>query len=178
MFTNLTPMATTIAKWNPKCNSEGEVRISVDLETPLTPEVLEHAPDVVQRAAKVVQNLDNACDNLPVSKEFLTTIELYTTPDHTTPIHTLPTVEASNLVVWRPTLKEGPSKDLFLSFNVNVGAGGPEGGALAAWLLGMQRKVAFINAHQVQGTLPGMPVDAKPRAVKKVTGKDAAAGKD
>lgn len=179
MLTNHTPAATTIAKWVPKCNTEGEIRIGIDFEMPLTDDVIQHTPHLVQKAAKTVKNQDNGCSEYPLDNEFLCTVEMYDTPDHNTPAHTLSSVMASRLIVWRPTPKDGTSNELFLSFHVDARAMGPEGGALATWLLPMQRKTAFILAMQVQGTLPGMgesKESTKPRGRK--AGKDAAAGSD
>lgn len=172
------PITATLAGWAPKCNAEMEKRVRLDIEIPLTPELIALAPVSIQSAATAIGNLEGGMTQGQISSEYDQTIELYATPDHTTPLLTLSNVKVSNICVFRPTPKEGPSSDLFLTFSVNVKAETPFGGHLVTWALENLRATIFLRGFDVQGSLALTDAEPAPkpaRAGKSKGGKDAAA---
>lgn len=148
-----TPIVATLANWAPKCSSEMETRVRLDFEIPLSDELIALAAPTLQNAALTVGKLDNAIPTAPITTEFDQTIELYATPDHTTPLLTLSNVHLVNLEIFRPTPKEGPSTDLFLTFSITVKAEMPFGGQLVVWALENNHRTVFFRAFDVQGSL-------------------------
>jgi hypothetical protein len=151
-----------------------EKRIRLDFEIPLTKDLVALAPLSVQSAAVAIGNLEGGLTEGIISSEFDQTIEIYPTPDHTAPLLTLSNVKVTNVTVFRPTPKDGPSGDLFMTFSVNVKAETPFGGILATWALENLRGTIFFRGFDVQGSLALEQPDEKPHRTRK--GKEAAAG--
>jgi len=173
------PIPVTLANWGPKKNSEGETRLRLDFEVPLTPETLELCPKCVKSAAKVIGDHNNGITQAKVSSEFFATLEAYMTPGHTVPDQTFPSCGLTGLQVFRPTEQEGSVKELYLTFSTTVRAEGPVGQAIVGWALQNLKGSIFLRAHEVQGTLDlqDAPAEKTAKAAKK-SGKEAAAGSD
>ena len=167
------PIPVTLADWKPKLNAQGEARLRLDFELPLSDEVIALLPKQIQKQAKNVADVANGVARCPIDAEFDQAIECYLTPGNSVPSQAFSPVKLQGFNIWRPTLKEGDTKELFLDFHTTVSAGGVEGEALAGWLLRYMRKTLFIRTHEVQGVLPGMDAPEKP--ARKRSGKDAAA---
>lgn len=170
-----TPIVATLANWAPKCNNELETRVRLDFEVPLSAELIELAPASIRNAALAIGNLEGGLTQGVISSEYDQTIEVYPTPDHKTPFITFPNVKLIGVEVFRPTPKEGPSKDLFLTFNCTVKAEGPFGDLLVCWALKHNRRTVFFRAFDVQASLPLSDATAEKPAGKRRSGKDAAA---
>lgn len=168
-----TPITATLAGAALKCTSEHEKRVRLDFEVPLSTDLIALAPLSVQSAAAAIGQQAAGLTQATISSEYDQTIELYETPDHTTPTITLSNVHLTGLDVFRPTPKDGPSSDLFLTFSANVKAEAPFGGQLVAWALEHLHGTVFFRGFDVQGSLA---LDEAPPTPKRGRGKAQAAG--
>lgn len=165
------PIVATLANWAPKCNTELETRIRLDFEILLSKDLIALAPPTIQNAALTIGKLDNAMPSAPISTEFDQFLEVFATPDHTTPMFTIPYAKLVNLSIFRPTPKEGPSNDLFLTFSTTVDAEGPFGTQLVTWALPNLRRTIFFRSHDLQGSLPLTEAAPEEKAPAKSKGK-------
>jgi len=172
------PIPITLANWGPKKNAEGETRLRLDFELPLTDAVLELCPKSVKACAKTIGVHENGVTESKISADFMATLETFETGGHTIPDNTFSACLLSGLHVFRPTQQEGSVKELYLTFSTTIRVEGPEGGQIAAWALKKLKETIFLRAHEVQPSLPGMGDDEPEPKPKRQSGKDAAAGKD
>jgi hypothetical protein len=81
------------------------------------------------------------------------TLEIYSLPEAPGPELSLPNVLLVGMHIFRPTPKEGPSSDLFLTFSTTVRAEGEFGDKLVVWAMRNLRGTVFFRAIEVQQKL-------------------------
>lgn len=172
------PTPVTLANWVPKKSAEDDIRLRLDFELPLGDDLIDRLPKQIKSIANFVAKTDHGVPSMSVPEAaYDQSIELYLEPDHNKPQQSFTPVQIRGMKVWRPSVTEGDTKELYLDFHVTVKANGLEGEALAGWMLRYMRSTLYMRTHEVQGTFPGMEADAKPNKPARVRGgKDAASG--
>jgi len=156
------PLPVVVADWYPKCNSENELRVHVELQILLSDELAATSHKSIQKAYKAVGEKDSPIPEAPISTEITATVECYATPDSKSPMNVFSGVLLRKILVFRDAKAEGASREVFLSAEFDVKVGEAEGPNLVGWLLLMLKKTMFCSFHEVQGTLPGIDVDDEP----------------
>lgn len=147
------PIAATLANWSPKCNNEMERRLRLVFEVPLSAEVIDTLPEPLQKLAGAVRKLDDGLTEGTLSTEYQQSLELYEVSDNPEPLMRIENVQLIGMHIFRPTPKEGPADDLFLSFSTTVRAEGPFGDQLVTWALRHLRCTVYIKGYELQGRL-------------------------
>lgn len=148
------PVTATLQHWTPKCNQEAEKRLRLDFEVPLSEELIDALPEPLQRLAHAVGNLEDGLTDGKLSTAYSQTLEIYELPDAAKPTVTLTNALLYKLHIYRPTPKDGPTDDLFLTFSTTVRAENGFGDELVTWALRNLRGTIFFKSIEVQGELP------------------------
>ena len=154
LFESATPVSAILQHWVPKCNQENERRLRLDFEVPLSEELIDALPEPLKRTAIAVSNLEDGLTEASHSTTYTQAIELYALPDAPRPSITLGSAQLYGLHIYRPTPKEGPSNDLFLTFSTTVRSEGAFGDELVTWALRNLRATIFFKALEIQQELP------------------------
>ena len=163
------PLPVIVADWYPKCNSENELRIHVELQILLSDALAAQSHKSIQKAYKAVGEKDSPIPEAPISTEITATVECYATPESKSPMNVFSGVLLRKILVFRDAKAEGASREVFLSAEFDVKVGKADGPNLVGWLLLMLKKTMFCSFHEVQGTLPGLEDEepARPKSSKK-----------
>ena len=154
LFEMTLPVSATLAGWAPKCNQENERRLRLDFEVPLSEELIDALPEPLKRTAIAVANLEDGLTEASHSTTYTQGIEIYALPDAPRPALTLGSALLYALHIYRPTPKDGPSDDLFLTFSTTVRSEGAFGDELVTWALRNLRATIFFKSLEVQRELP------------------------
>jgi hypothetical protein len=147
------PIPVTLHNWFPKVNNEMETRLRLVFEVPLNESVLETLPEPLQRLAAAVGKLEDGITEGTLSTEYQQSLEMFESPG-TDSILSLENVQMMGMQIFRPTPKEGPEDQLFLTFSTTVRAEGEFGDRLVTWALRHLRRTVFVKAYALQGRLP------------------------
>ena len=153
IFESRQPIQATLAHWVPKCNQELERRLRLDFEIPLSDELIGELPEALRKTAMAVGNLEDGLTEGTISTSYTQTLEIYALPDDDAPLLSIPNALLVGMHIFRPTPKEGPSSDLFLTFKTTVRAENGFGDELVTWALRNLRCTIFFRAFQAQGEL-------------------------
>jgi hypothetical protein len=153
IFETADPIPATLANWDPKCNNEMEKRLRLDFEIPLSDELIEQLPTALKKTANAIGNLEDGLTEGTISTSYDQTLDIYEYPGAPGPLITIPNALLASMHIFRPTPKEGPSSDLFLTFSTTVRAEGEFGDKLVTWALRNLRGSIFLRALEAQGEL-------------------------
>src|SRR5882757_3419824 len=137
------PLPVIVADWYPKCNSENELRIHVELQILLSDALAAQSHKSIQKAYKAVGEKDSPIPEAPISTEITATVECYATPESKSPMNVFSGVLLRKILVFRDAKAEGASREVFLSAEFDVKVGEADGPNLVGWLLPMLKKTMF-----------------------------------